>query len=61
MSLDEKMSLLEHRVDALVKATQKVREQNDSLKQKEVELVEKNNLAKKKVEEMIRKLKQLDK
>lgn len=61
MSLDEKMSLLEHRVDALVKAAQKVREQNDGLKKKEAELIEKNNLAKRKVEEMIRKLKQLDK
>jgi uncharacterized protein (TIGR02449 family) len=61
MSLDEKMSLLEHRVEALVKASQKVREKNDSLKLKEGELVEKNRLAKSKVEEMIRKLKQLDK
>lgn len=61
MSLDEQMSLLEHRVEALVKASQKVREQNDALKTKEVELIEKNNLAKSKVEEMIRKLKSLDK
>jgi uncharacterized protein (TIGR02449 family) len=60
MSLDEKMSLLENRIDALVKATQKVREQNDFLKQKELELLEKNNLVKKKVEEMILKLKLLD-
>lgn len=61
MSLDEKMSLLEHRVDALVKASTKVREQNDKLKIKEVDLIAKNKLAKTKVEEMIHKLKKLDK
>ncbi len=61
MSLDEQMSQLEHRVEALVKASQKVREENESLKDKEVELIEKNKLAKSKVEEMIRKLKSLDK
>jgi uncharacterized protein (TIGR02449 family) len=61
MPLDEQLSLLEHRVEALVKASQKVKEQNDTLKSKEVELIEKNKLAKSKVEEMIRKLKTLDK
>ncbi len=60
MSLDEKLSLLEHRVEALVKASQKVKDQNDTLKVREVELVEKNKLAKTKVEEMIRKLKTID-
>jgi uncharacterized protein (TIGR02449 family) len=61
MSLDEKMSLLERRVEALAKASQSIHQQNESLKLKEVELVKKNELAKSKVEEMIRKLKQLDK
>lgn len=60
MSLDEKLSLLEHRVEALVKASQKVKDQNDTLKVREVELIEKNKLAKTKVEEMIRKLKTID-
>ena len=60
MSLDEKLSLLEHRVEALVKASQKVKDQNETLKVREVELVEKNKLAKTKVEEMIRKLKTID-
>ena len=54
MPLDEQLTLLEHRVEALVKASQKVKEQNDSLKSKEVELIEKNKLAKSKVEEMMR-------
>lgn len=61
MSLDEKLSLLEHRVEALVKASQKVKEQNEGLRNKETELLEKNQLAKSKVEEMIRKLKAIDK
>lgn len=61
MSLDEKLSLLEHRVEALVKASQKVKEENQHLKTKEADLLEKNKLAKSKVEEMIRKLKNLDK
>ena len=60
MSLDEKLSLLEHRVEALVKASQKVKDQNETLKVREVELIEKNKLAKSKVEEMIRKLKTID-
>ena len=61
MSLDKKLSLLEHRVEALVKVSQKVREQNETLLIKEVDLINKNKLAKTKVEEMIRKLKTLDK
>lgn len=61
MSLDEKLSLLEHRVDALAKVAQNIYQQNELLKQKEIELIKKNDLAKSKVEEMIRKLKHLDK
>jgi len=61
MSLDEKLSLLEHRVEALVKASQQVKENNESLRHKEVELIEKNKLAKSKVEEMIKKLRTMDK
>jgi|GEM_PF-6197522 len=60
MSLEEQMSLLEHRVEALVKVSQKIREENDTLKHKEIELVKKNQMAKTKVEEMINKLKSLD-
>lgn len=61
MSLDEKLSLLERRVDALAKLSQNIQQQNETLKQREVELIKKNDLAKSKVEEMIRKLKHLDK
>ncbi len=59
MSLDEKLSALEHRVEALLKASHRIKTQNEALKVKEIELTEKNKLAKTKVEEMIRKLKSI--
>ena len=60
MSLDDKLSLLESRLESLILTSKQVKQQNLKLKTNEVELMRKNNLAKTKVEDMIDKLKSLD-
>lgn len=60
MSLDDKLSLLESRVESLALISKKIKQQNLKLKSNEIELVRKNELAKTKVEDMISKLKSLD-